>query len=100
MDRPEYPLQIVINERQLTRVIVDQHYKEKHAESINDELILELVRELDGRTFPVEEERGDFQYFAVEPVTKDKKPYRLVLLICICDDYLGVINAFRVERRS
>lgn len=99
MERPEYPLCITINDRKLTRVIIDQHYKEKHVESVNDEIILELVRELDGRTFAIEEERGEFQYFAVEPVGPNNTPFRLVLLICICDDYIGVINAFRVERR-
>lgn len=99
MNRPEYQLKIHINGRALTRVIIDQHYKEKHAESITDELILELVQSLNGKTFPIEEVHGDFQYFTVEPVLKDKSPYRLVLLICITDDYLGVINAFRVDRR-
>lgn len=99
MTRPEYSLKIRINGRNLNRVVIDQHYKEKHAESINDQLILELIKELDGRTFPIEEEHGEFQYFAVDPVAKDDKPYRLVLLLCISDDYLGVINAFRIDRR-
>jgi hypothetical protein len=99
MTRPEYPLKVNINGRKLNRVIVDQHYREKHADSINDQLILELIKELDGRTFPIEEEHGEFQYFTVEPVAKGDKPYRLVLLICITNDYLGVINAFRVDRR-
>ena len=58
MTRPEYPLEVNINGRELNRVIVDQHYKEKHADSIDDQLILELVQELDGRTFPIEEEHG------------------------------------------
>lgn len=99
MTRPEYNLRININGRNLNRVIIDQHYKEKHAESVNDQLILDLIQTLVGRTFPIEEVHGEFQYFTVEPVLKDNSPYRLVLLICISDDYLGVINAFRVDRR-
>lgn len=99
MTRPEYSLKIDINGRELTRVIIDQHYKEKHAESITDELILDLIPTLNGKTFPIEEVHGEFQYFTVEPILKDNSPYRLVLLICITDDYLGVINAFRVDRR-
>lgn len=99
MTRPEYPLKIVINGRKLNRVIIDQHYKEKHADSINDQLILELVKEIDGRIFPVEEVHGEFQYFTIQRVVKTDKPYRLVLLICMTDDYLGVFNAFRVDRR-
>ena len=98
MTRPEYHLKLNINGKNLNRVIIDQHYREKHADSINDQLILELVQELNGRTFPIEEEHDDFQYFTVEPVAKDDKSYRLVLLVCISDDYLGVINAFRVKR--
>jgi hypothetical protein len=99
MARPEYTLKININGRNLNRVIIDQHYKEKHAESINDQLILDLIQTLDGRAFPIEEVHGEFQYFTVEPVLKGNSPHRLVLLICISDDYLGVINAFRVDRR-
>ncbi len=99
MTRPEYDLRININGRNLNRVIIDQHYKEKYAESVNDQLILDLIQTLDGRTFPIEEVHGEFQYFSVEPVLRDNSPYRLVLLICIFDDYLGVINAFRIDRR-
>lgn len=99
MTRPDYALKLVINGRRLNRVIVDQHYKKKHALSINDQLILELVKELDGETFTIEEEHGEFQYFTVEPVMRDNKSYRLVLLICVSENYLGVVNAFRTDRR-
>jgi hypothetical protein len=81
----------------VSRVVIDQHYRENHAESVNDELILQLVRELDGKTFPVELVRGEFEYFTAEPVQVADKPYRLVLVLCVSDDYLGVINAFRVN---
>ena len=53
-------MRIIFNNKQITRVIIDQHYREKHADSINDQLILELIKELDGQTFPIEEEHGDF----------------------------------------
>lgn len=95
--RPEYLLRLTINGRLLNRVVIDQHYRERHAESIDDALILRLVKELDGRTFPVEAFRGDFEYFAVEPVQLEDKPYRLVLVLCVVEDYLGVVNAFRVN---
>jgi len=92
-------LRIEINGRSLNRVIIDQHYREKHSESIDDKLILELVQTFDGQVFPIEEVRGEFQYFTVEPVYRDEDPYRLIFLMCISDDYLGVVNAFRVDRR-
>ncbi len=98
--RKEYQLLVEINGRKLTRVVIDQHYQENHSESINDELILELVKSIDGEVFTVDSVRGDFQYFAAEPVFNETRPYRLVLLLCIHDDYLGVINAFRVNRKD
>jgi hypothetical protein len=96
-DRKEYHLEIHINERHLNRVIIDQHYKKNHP-NVTDEIILDLVRTLDGEIFPIESEVDDFQYFTVEPVFRDHNPYRIVMVLCIFDDYLGVINAFRVDR--
>lgn len=59
---------------------------------------MELIRTIDGEDYPIEAERGEFQYFAAEPVFNDESPYRLVMVLCVFDDYLGVINAFRVDR--
>lgn len=95
MERPEYSLKITVNGRQLNRVVIDQHYKENHSE-LNDQLILELVKELDGKTYDAEAVRGDFEYFRVEPLEVNTKPHRLIFLLCIGDDFLGVVNAFRV----
>jgi hypothetical protein len=96
-ERKEYNQRLKINHHQIRLVIIDQHYKENHPD-VTDEIILDLVRSLDGEDFPIESERGDFQYFTVEPVFKDDAPYRIVMVLCIYDDYLGVINAFRVDR--
>lgn len=71
----------------------------KHKD-ITDSLILDLVRTLDKTELDVEAIKGDFEYYTVEPIIHEDKPYRLVLVLCIWDDYLGVINAFRVKRRS
>lgn len=57
------------------------------------------MRELDGGNFPIEEEKDGFEYFVVEPVIYDDKPYRLVLLFYVFDDFLGVVNAFRVRSK-
>ena len=80
-------------------MIIDEHYKARHSD-LNDALILELVKQLDGQNFPIEATRGEFQYFRVEPVFLNEKPYRLILLLCLTDDFLGVVNAFRVEGSS
>lgn len=97
--RNEYSINLIINGLFLTRVVVDQHYQINHPD-MNDKLILNLVKELDNGNFAIREQKGNFQYFTVEPIELDNKPYRLVLLLCIHDDFLGVINAFRVKRRK
>ncbi len=99
--RNDYVLSLTINHRTIRRVIIDQHHRENHSESVDDPLILELVKELDQRVLDVEAERGDYQYFKVDPVFPSDsadRPFRLILVLCIHDDYLGVINAFRVDR--
>jgi len=96
MDRPEYPLQLGINGRTLNRVIIDQHYRLQHPE-VTDQLILDLVKQLNGQDFPIERIQGEFEYFRAEPVFYNEKPYRLILLLCMGDDCLGVVNAFRVD---
>jgi hypothetical protein len=96
-DRPEYKLKLTVNGHELKRVIVDQHYKIKHPD-VTDEIILSLVRQLDGGNFPIVEYDGDYRYFRVEPVQYNSNPYRIILVICIVDDFLGVVNAFRVKR--
>jgi hypothetical protein len=99
-DRHEYQLTIIINKRKLKRLIIDQHYKKKHSSTVTDRTIIELVKTLNEETLPVDKEVDGYQYFRVEPVTHKKSPYRLVLVIYIHDDFLGVINAFRVKRRK
>ncbi len=98
--RSEYPLHLTINGRQLERVVIDQHYRLKHSDSMNDEIILDLVRTLDGKMLPSDRISGEFEYFTVEPVFSEEKPHRVILVLCLSDDYLGVINAFRVELKN
>lgn len=95
--RNAYPIKLRLNHRQINRVIIDQHYKRKHPD-VTDLIIINLVQALDEEEFLIEEIRGKFQYFVVEPIFFKGAPYRLVLVLCIFDDYLGVINAFRVKR--
>ncbi len=94
VNRKEYPLKLLINGKHLSRVLIDQHYKLKHPE-MTDELILKLVKILNNGDFEIEIRKGPYEYFAVEPVYLIRKSYRLVLLLCVGEDFLGVINAFR-----
>ena len=95
--RNEYNLSLIVNGKNLSKVVIDQHYKAKHSE-VTDEIILSLILEISGNNYDIESEKNGFQYFTVEPVFHEDKPYRLILLLCIHDDFIGVINAFRVQR--
>lgn len=99
MARLEYDCKLFINNRKITKVIIDQHYKEKHSEKVDDELILELLRGINDEFFPPISKDEDFEYFKAEPVYLEDEPYRLIFLLYVQEDTLGVINCFRVPRR-
>jgi hypothetical protein len=95
--RREYPFSITLNGRLFTRVVIDPHYEENHPD-ITDQLILNLIQLLDGtQSDPVSRKDG-FVYLAQEISWKEKS-YRLVLTYCD-EDFLGVINAFRVKEKK
>lgn len=96
MSRNEYSKSLIANGRNISTVIIDQHYKVSHPE-IDDELILNLVQIIDGARLEPETTKGEFEYYKIDPLYFLDKPYRLIFLLCISDDYLGVINAFRVR---
>ena len=98
MRREEYKLELRFNGRVISRLIIDQHYKIAHPE-ISDELILELVKMLDGLRRNVDSENFSFEYYKEEPLIYNNQPYRLVFLIPKGEDFLGIINAFRVRRK-
>lgn len=63
----EYKMQLIVNGVFCSRVLVDNHYETKHADTMSDELILELVKQLQNEECEVEEHM----------------------------DYIGVVNAYR-----
>jgi hypothetical protein len=95
MERRSYKIDsIVVNGRFYSEVIIDSHYEEKHSDHINDELILSLVKLLNGRfEIPVDSEEG-FNYF-VTIIELDLKYYRLIWLLENDAVYIGIVNAFR-----
>ena len=96
-ERREYRLTIILNKRRFDRVVIDPHYGQNHPD-MTDQVILELVKQLDGReSEPVDETNGFF-YLAREVSWQDR-PYRIVLTYCD-EDFLGVINAFRVKEKK
>lgn len=89
---------ITINGIKIVRVVIDMHYKEKHADHISDELILRLVRELDGRKELPETKTNQYSYF-VTRIELNEKQYRLIWLLEDHAVYVGVVNAYREKRR-
>jgi hypothetical protein len=67
---------------------------------MSDQLIVDLVRKLDGR-IEVPEAKDDegFSYFATL-LEHEEKRYRLVWLLEDCSIYVGVLSAYRDERKG
>lgn len=84
----------------INRVIIDPHFEIKHGDSINDELILELVKKLNGRIeIPEVKDQEGFSYFATL-IEHDEKQYRLIWLLEDNAIYIGVINVYRDDRKE
>ena len=79
----------------IRKVIIDPHYEEKHARSIDDRVILELVNQLDGQTFEPDDEDGPYSYYVTDQMKLEDKLYKLVWLLEDDALYIGVINAYR-----
>ncbi len=100
MKQHEYSIEpITVNGIQISRVVIDEHYKHKHSDHINDHLILKLVAKLDGRKEAPDDIVGKYSYFATL-VELNEKQYRLVWLLEEDAIYIGVVNAYRDKRRS
>ncbi len=94
MSRSEHKIDIRVNGVKINKVIIDPHYKEKHSESITDEIILELVKALDGKDFEPEAVKDEYSYF-VSLLELSNKNYKLIWLMEEDELYIGVINAYR-----
>ena len=95
MDRREYPTRLIINDRVIEKIIIDPHYEEKHADSIDDGTIISLVEQLNGRTVEAETQDGQFSYFATDKMVFGDKLYKLVWLLENDAIYIGVVNCYR-----
>lgn len=95
MKRREYDINIVVNRIRVTKVIVDPHYEEKHAAVVSDDLILELVKTLDGQVFEPDDVAPPYSYFRTEGIELHGKRYRLIWLLEDGHIYIGVVNAYR-----
>jgi hypothetical protein len=95
--RREYDVQpLFINNRWFRKVVIDDHV-DKHFDHINDELIIMLVKELNGRDeLPVKKSDG-FLYFATA-LKLEHDWYKLVWLTEKNSLYVGVVTAYKDRR--
>lgn len=95
MSRREYTISIVVNDQRYSKVIIDPHYEENHADYMTDGLILELVKTLDGEEHEAQTETPPYSYFMKDRIKVGDKFYKLVWLFEKDQIYVGVINAYR-----
>jgi hypothetical protein len=93
--RRRYPAFLLINGVLINEIVIDPHYQVNHSEHMSDELIVLLVKNLNGRTIDLDSTNYDFKYFRLDDVSYVGKTYRLILVMEIEKTYIGVINAFR-----
>ena len=93
--RREYKIDIEINNRRIKTLIIDSHYEKKHSGSVNDEIILQLIESLNNGFYIAESKDIDFEYYVTEPHYFEGKPFKLIWLLPIKGNYMGIINCYR-----
>lgn len=81
----------------ISRVLVDDHVR-KHKD-VTDDLILDLVKQLDGTDNLPDDVKGNFHYF-VNLLESGGNQYRIVWLFEKGKLYLGVVTVYRDNRRK
>ena len=97
MFRRYFDVELTFNDVRYFEIQIDPHYEEKHSGSINDLLIIDLLKKVDNKTFSVVAERDGYSYFEID-VELHNKLYRLILVTPFDNIYLGVRNAYRRSR--
>ena len=95
MSRREYDIEIAVKGWAIKKVVIDSHYEFKNADSVDDPIILALIRRLDGKDFQPNDIDGPFQYFSTEVMELEGRKYKLVWLLENDAPYIGVVNAYR-----
>lgn len=95
MKRREYGIEILVNRRRITKVIIDSHYEKKHSATVDDQIILKLVQTLDGEIIEPDAEDPPYSYFSQDRIELDGKFYKLIWLLEDDELYVGVVNAYR-----
>lgn len=94
MQRREYPVKLTVNGRKIERVIIDPHFELKHSD-VSDEVILALVKKLDGGQYEPDDSNDVFEYYVADQLELKGKKYKLIWLLEQNELYIGVVNAYR-----
>lgn len=98
MSRREFIIRkITVNGKSISRVLVDDHVR-KHKD-VTDDLILDLVKQLDGTDSLPDDVKGEFQYY-VNLFESEGKQYKIVWLLEKGKLYIGVVTVYRDNRRK
>ena len=96
MSRRVYSADLTVNGKRLNQIVIDPHYEEKHAKSVDDETIVALVGLLNGKTFvPIDVDDEGFEYFMNDRMEIKGKFFKLIWLLQENELFVGVVNAYR-----
>jgi hypothetical protein len=98
LERRSYQISMVFNGIYINKLIIDGHYEEKHPE-MSDDIILNLIKNLNGCLRKPVQKREEFSYYVEDPALFNDKPYRLIMVSEEGKQYLGIVNAFRVKEK-
>jgi hypothetical protein len=93
-ERRIYAARLTVNGQRIDEIIIDSHYRVKHAD-INDLIILELCKELDGKIFEPSHQDKDWEFYMLDRIEYDHKFYRLIWCMQTHSLFIGIINCFR-----
>ena len=98
MSRREFVIKkITVNGLSIKRIVVDPHV-DKHKD-ITDDLILDLVRQLDGTDNLPDDVNDNYEYY-VNLLESEGKQYKLVWLLEKGKLYIGILTVYRDKRRK
>ena len=84
----------MVNGCSIEEVVIDPHYEVKHPD-IDDDLILKLVRQLDGKEFEPQAHHDSWEFYVLDRIEYRGKQYRLIWCQQELSPLPWVINCFR-----
>lgn len=90
---------VTINNHDFRKVMIDwKHISIRHPD-VTQTLVLQAVRQLGGRHLNKEVTKPPYKYF-VSLLKLNEKNYRLIWLLEEGQDYVGVLNLYRDDRKN